>query len=127
VAARRVKSRGGVYFEKREKILKNSLKRRESNSDNLGRNEVVAPSPSLKNFPFFLEEADGKEFILPRMTNKKWFLLKISPFLKTLRSNNGSNYEHGSNPDGFISCSLTYKKNLFLKKRKKIKKQSELG
>jgi hypothetical protein len=27
---------GGVYFEKREKILKNSLKRRESNSDNLG-------------------------------------------------------------------------------------------
>jgi hypothetical protein len=102
-----------VHFEKREKILKNSLKRRESNSDSLGCNGVVAPSPSLKNFPFFLEEVDGNEFILPRVTNKKWFLLKVSPFLKTLRSNNGSNYEHGSNPDDFISCSLTYKKIYF--------------
>jgi hypothetical protein len=85
------------------------------------------PSPSLKNFPFFLEEADGNEFVLPRMTKKKWFLLKISPALKTLRSNNGSNYEHDSNPDGFIKCLLTYKKNLFLKKRKKIKEKYELG
>jgi hypothetical protein len=34
---------GGRDFEKREKILKNPLKRRESNSDNLDCNGVVAP------------------------------------------------------------------------------------
>jgi hypothetical protein len=77
------------------------------------------PLPFVKKFSIFLEEADGNEFILPRMTNKKWFLLKISPALKTLRSNNGLNHEYDSNLDAFISCSLTYKTKSISEKKKK--------